>query len=471
MAIFSIREKAERGNFMSIQEQNESGMQRGLKNRHIQMIALGGAIGTGLFYGSAETIRLAGPSITLSYIIGGLVIFFIMRMLGEMSVDEPVSGSFSHYAYKYWGEFPGFLSGWNYWFNYIIVSMAELTVVGIYINYWFPTFPQWLSALIFLVLITMANLVSVKMYGEFEFWFAIIKVVAILGMIIFGLMLIFTGINGQATGFSNLWIHGGFLPNGLWGLILSLVVVMFSFGGIELIGITAGEAENPKKTIPKAINQVMWRILIFYVGALSVMMMIFPWNMVGMDGSPFVQIFSKMGIPAAATILNIVVLTAALSVYNSGIYSNGRMLYSLANQGNAPKVFAKLNKRGIPVAGVLASSALTLVAVILNYLIPGKVFMYLISIAVIAAVINWTMIIITNLKFRKAKGMDADKLEFKTPLYPFINYFTFAFLVMIVALMTTMDDMKMAVYILPLWLFILWVGFKIKKSMGNRQNV
>lgn len=198
------------------------------------------------------------------------------------------------------------------------------------------------------------------------------------------------------------------------GLILSLVVVMFSFGGIELIGITAGEAENPKKTIPKAINQVMWRILIFYVGALSVMMMIFPWNMVGMDGSPFVQIFSKMGIPAAAAILNVVVLTAALSVYNSGIYSNGRMLYSLSKQGNAPKLFSKLNKRGIPVAGVLASSALTLVAVILNYLIPGKVFMYLISIAIIAAIINWTMIIITNLKFRRAKGKDADKLEFKT---------------------------------------------------------
>ena len=333
---------------MSIQEQKNDGMQRGLKNRHIQMIALGGAIGTGLFYGSAETIRLAGPSIILSYLIGGLVIFFIMRMMGEMSVDEPVSGSFSHYAYKYWGEFPGFLSGWNYWFNYIIVSMAELTVVGIYINYWFPTFPQWLSALIFLILITMANLVNVKLYGEFEFWFAIIKVVAIVGMIIFGIMLIFTGINGQATGFSNLWIHGGFLPNGVWGLMLSLVVVMFSFGGIELIGITAGEAENPTETIPKAINQVMWRILIFYVGALAVMMIIYPWNKVGLEGSPFVQIFSKIGIPAAATILNIVVLTAALSVYNSGIYSNGRMLYSLAHQGNAPKLFGRLNKRGIP---------------------------------------------------------------------------------------------------------------------------
>jgi amino acid transporter, AAT family len=388
-----------------------------------------------------------------------------------MSVDEPVSGSFSHYAYKYWGEFPGFLSGWNYWFNYIIVSMAELTAVGIYINFWWPNVPHWVSALIFLVLITLANLVSVKMFGEFEFWFAIIKVVAIIGMIVLGILMIFAGFGGPATGFSNLWAHGGFMPNGISGLVLSLVVVMFSFGGIELIGITAGEADNPKKSIPKAINQVMWRILIFYVGALTVMMIIYPWDKVGLDGSPFVQIFSKMGIPAAAAILNVVVLTAALSVYNSGIYSNARMLFSLAQQGNAPKLFTNLSKGGIPVAGVLFSSALTLAAVVLNYLIPGKVFMYLISIAIIAAVINWSMIIIINLKFRKAKGQDAAKLEFKTPLHPYSNYVCLAFLVMIVGLMTKMDDMKMAVYILPAWLLILWVGFKIKKYTESKEVI
>lgn len=448
---------------------NDNGMHRGLKNRHIQMIALGGAIGTGLFYGSASTIQLAGPAITFSYLIGGLVIFFIMRMLGEMSVDEPVSGSFSHFAYKYWGEFPGFLSGWNYWFNYIVVSMAELTAVGIYINYWFPDVPHWMTALVFLVVITALNLISVSMFGEFEFWFAIVKVVAIIGMIVFGLFLIFSGINGEATGFKNLWIHGGFLPNGMIGLIFSLVPVMFSFGGIELIGITAGEADNPKKSIPKAINQVMWRILIFYVGALSVMMVIYPWNQVGADGSPFVQIFSKIGIPAAATILNVVVLTAALSVYNSGIYSNGRMLYSLASQGNAPKVFGKLNKRGIPVAGVFTSSAVTLVAVVLNFLLPGEVFMYLMAVAIIAGIINWTMIIITNLKFRKSKIAqgEADGIEFKTPFYPYVNYICAAFLAMVVVLMAFTESMKMAVFVLPIWLLVLWIGFKVKKSKTN----
>ncbi len=247
-----------------------------------------------------------------------------------------------------------------------------------------------------------------------------------------------------------------------------MAVVLFSFGGIELIGITAGETDNPQKTIPKAINQVMWRILIFYVGALAVVMMLYPWNQVGLEGSPFVMIFSKMGIPAAATLLNIVVLTAALSVYNSGIYSNGRMLYSLALQGNAPKIFMRLNKQGIPVIGVLTSSGLTLMAVLLNYLFPGKVFIYLISIATIAAIISWTMIILTHLKFRKVKGKQAEHLLFKTPLFPYTNNLSLAFLGMTVGIMFSMKDMRLAVYILPIWIFVLWIGYKIKKSLVNK---
>ncbi len=450
-----------------------NGMQRGLKNRHIQMIALGGAIGTGLFYGSAKTIQLVGPAITLSYIIGGTIIFMIMRMLGEMAVEEPVSGSFSYYAYKYWGEFPGFLSGWNYWFNYIIVSMAELTAIGIYINFWWPDVPHWLSALVCLIIITLLNLIEVKMYGELEFWFAIIKVVAIIGMIVLGIMMIFTGIGvgGTPLGFENLWAHGGFMPNGMWGLLLSLVIVMFSFGGIELIGITAGEADNPKKSIPQAVNQVMWRILIFYIGALTVMMIIYPWNKIGLDGSPFVQIFSNMGIPAAATILNVVVLSAALSVYNSGIYSNARMLYGLAQQGNAPKFFAKLSSKGVPAVGVFASSACTLLAVVLNYLLPGKVFMYLIAVAVLSAIISWTVIIIANLKFRAAHSADGDKLAFKVPWHPYSNYVCLAFMIMIVGLMLQIDDMKLSVYIMPLWLVILWLGFKLKQSYKGNKTI
>ena len=379
---------------------DSSEMKRGLKNRHLQMIALGGAIGTGLFYGSASTIALAGPAVMLSYLIGGVVIFFIMRMLGEMAVDEPVSGSFSYYATKYWGKFPGFLSGWNYWFNYVLVSMAELTAVGIYMQFWYPDMPQWIAALVCLVVITAVNLINVRLYGEFEFWMALVKISAIVLMIVLGLCLLFGSGQPFPDNISNIWQNGGFMPNGWWGLALSITVVMFSFGGIELIGITAGEAENPDHTIPKAINQVIWRILIFYVGTMAVLMALWPWNKVGMEASPFVQIFSNVGVPAAAHILNFVVLTAAVSVYNSAIYSNSRMLYGLAMKNEAPEFLGKLSKRGVPVNGIFVSSGITLLCVALNYFFPGKVFMVLMSVATIAATISWMTITITHLKFR-----------------------------------------------------------------------
>lgn len=446
--------------------ENQNKLHRGLKNRHIQMIALGGAIGTGLFYGSGTSIKLVGPGISLSYLIGGIAVFFIMRSLGEMAVDEPVSGSFSHYAYRYWGDFAGFFSGWNYWFCYVIVNMAELSVVGVYINYWFPSIPIWVSSLAFLILITLVNLINVKAFGEFEFWFSLIKVVAIVAMILFGLLIIFFGLgnNGQSIGLSNLWTHGGYLPNGLWGLLLSLVIVMFSFGGVELIGITAGEADRPQESIPKAINQVIWRILLFYVGALLILTIIYPWNLVGTTGSPFVEIFSAIGIPAAAGILNVVVLTAALSTYNSGLYSNGRMLHSLALHGSAPKVFARLSKAGAPVVGVIFSSTLTLIAVILNFLVPGKVFLYLMSVATIAAIFNWVMILITHLKFRRAKQETGEekKLGFRLPLYPLSNYVTLVFLAMVVVLMAYIPDMTYSLYIGPVWILILYIGYKFK---------
>ena len=442
--------------------ETQSHLARGLKNRHIQMIALGGAIGTGLFYGSAASIKLVGPGIIVSYIIGGFVMYLIMRMLGEMSTEEPVAGAFSHFAYKYWGEFAGFLAGWNYWFLYILVSMAELTVVGIYVAYWFPDFPHWLTSLIVLVSITGINLINVRLYGEAEFWFAIIKVLAVIGMIALGLVLILFGLGGEATGFSNLWAHGGFFPHGISGLLLSLVVVMFSFGGTELIGITAGEADDPKKSIPQAIRQVMWRILIFYIGALTVMMIIFPWDQVGMEGSPFVTIFSKLGISSAANILNFVVLTAAVSVYNSGIYSNGRMLYSLAEQGNAPKVFTKLGSNKVPYVAILFSSACTLVVVAINYLVPEGAFMQVMALATTAATITWVMIVLVHMKFRKAHAADASKLTFPAPFYPIANYFCVAFMALIIFMMTQMPDMRMSVLVLPVWLIVLYVGFMFR---------
>lgn len=441
---------------------DSSEMKRGLKNRHLQMIALGGAIGTGLFYGSASTIALAGPAVMLSYLIGGVVIFFIMRMLGEMAVDEPVSGSFSYYATKYWGKFPGFLSGWNYWFNYVLVSMAELTAVGIYMQFWYPDMPQWIAALVCLVVITVVNLINVRLYGEFEFWMALVKISAIVLMIVLGLCLLFGSGQPFPDNISNIWQNGGFMPNGWWGLALSITVVMFSFGGIELIGITAGEAENPDHTIPKAINQVIWRILIFYVGTMAVLMALWPWNKVGMEASPFVQIFSNVGVPAAAHILNFVVLTAAVSVYNSAIYSNSRMLYGLAMKNEAPEFLGKLSKRGVPVNGIFVSSCITLLCVALNYFFPGKVFMVLMSVATIAATISWMTITITHLKFRAKCLAEGKATKFKSPFYPVINYICMAFLLGVWGFMTQIEDMKLAVIILPIWLLLLWLGYKIK---------
>jgi AAT family amino acid transporter len=441
-------------------------VQRGLKNRHIQMIALGGAIGTGLFYGSATVVKMAGPAITLSYLIGGIVIFFIMRALGEMSVDQPVSGSFSQYAYQYWGELPGFISGWNYWFNYVVVGMAELSVVGAYINYWLPDVPTWVSALVCLAVITLINMINVKVYGEFEFWFALIKVLAIIGMIVFGIGIIIFGIGngGQPIGISNLWTHGGFFPNGIHGVVMSLVLVMFSFGGVELVGITAGEAENPNKTIPQAINQVVWRILLFYIGAMVVILAIFPWNEMGATGSPFVQIFSHVGIPAAANLLNFVVLTAAISAYNSALYSNGRMLYGLAVQGNAPKFLGKLNSAGTPVTAVLVSTGFTLIAVLLSYLNPEKVFLYLMALATISIIINWATILMVQLKFRKHKKQANKPILFKMPLYPITSYISLAFLAAVVVIMAFMPDMRFSLYIAPVWLLCLYIGYKLKTT-------
>lgn len=241
---------------------NNPHLTRSLKNRHIQMIAFGGAIGTGLFYGSAESIQLVGPGIILAYLIGGVFIYWVMRMLGEMATHEPVSGSISHYAYQYWGEFPGFLSGWSYWLLYILVSMAELTVVGIYVVYWFPDFPAWASALITLVVITTINLINVRYFGETEFWLTFIKVAAIIGMIVLGSYLIFFG-NNPNTSVANLWQHGGFLPNGFNGLFLAMVVVSFSFGGTELVGVTAGESDQPQKLSPKPSTKLFGASLFF----------------------------------------------------------------------------------------------------------------------------------------------------------------------------------------------------------------
>lgn len=452
------------------------GMKRELLGRHIQMIALGGAIGTGLFYGSSDAIGVAGPSVLLAYLVVGAVIFLIIRALGEMSVDEPVSGAFSHYAHRNWSPRAGFVSGWNYWFNYIAVAMVELSVVGSFVNYWLPAVPTWVSAAIVLVLITGVNLIGVRAFGEFEFWFAIIKVAAVIAMIVLGVVVVVLGINSNpdlpTPSFAHLVDDGGFFPLGPGGTIASLAIVAFSFGGTELVAVTAGEATDPERTIPKAVNQVILRILIFYIGALAVIMSVVPWSLLDGETSPFVQIFDRVGIPGAAHILNLVVLTAVVSVYNSGLYSNGRMLYSLAQRGSAPAYLARLSRRGAPVAGVLTSSAVTVIAVVVVFLWPEFAFQYLLSIALIAAIINWGMIVITQMKFRKRIGADgAAALAFPLPFARVAPWIVLAFLAGVVVLMTFSPQYRTAVIIGPIWVGILLAAYEIRARRATRSGV
>ncbi|QZX95125.1 aromatic amino acid transporter AroP [Pantoea alfalfae] len=447
-----------------MEQQQGEALKRGLKNRHIQLIALGGAVGTGLFLGSASVIESAGPAVILGYAIAGFIAFLIMRQLGEMVVEEPVAGSFSHFAYKYWGNFAGFASGWNYWVLYVLVAMAELTAVGKYIQFWWPDFPTWASAAIFFVMINAINLTNVKVFGEMEFWFAIIKVVAVIGMILFGGWLLFSGHAGPQATVRNLWEQGGFFPHGIGGLVAVMAIIMFSFGGLELVGITAAEADNPEVSIPKATNQVLWRILIFYIGSLAVLLSLMPWSRVTSEVSPFVFIFHELGDAMVANALNVVILTAALSVYNSCVYCNSRMLFGLAQQGNAPKALLKVDRRGVPVLTILVSAVATALCVLINYLMPGEAFGLLMSLVVSALVINWAMISLAHLKFRRKKDQQGVTTRFKALLYPAGNWICLVFLAAILVLMVTTPGMAISVWLIPVWLVILGIGYFIKNQ-------
>lgn len=446
-------------------------LQRGLSNRHIQLIALGGAIGTGLFLGSSKAIEIAGPAVLIGYAITGFVAFMIMRQLAEMTVEEPVAGSFSHFAYQYWGNFAGFASGWNYWLLYILVGMSELTAAANYIHYWLPHMPTWISVLACFILINAINLAAVKVYGEVEFWFAIIKVVAVIAMIVFGGLLLFSGKAGPEASVTNLWNYGGFMPKGFIGLIMALAIIMFSFGGLELVGITAAEAKDPEKTIPKATNQVIYRILIFYIGALTVLLCLHPWNQIDPNQSAFVMVFHDLDQNLISNVLNFVVLTAALSVYNSGLYCNSRILYSLAEQGNAPKKLMRTNHRGTPVYAVLFSGVIVLSVVVLNYLIPKEAFGILMALVVSTLVINWAMISYTHLMFRRQKNKEGAKPKFKALFYPIGNIFCLVFLLGMLVILAMDEGMRLSVELIPIWVVILGIGYSIKAHLSKKKHV
>ena len=454
--------------------ESEQQLERGLKNRHVQLIAIGGAIGTGLFLGSGKSIHLAGPSILLAYLITGAICFLIMRALGELLLSNLNYHSFVDFVGDYLGDAFAFVTGWTYWFCWVCIAMADLTAVGMYIQFWFPTVPQWVPGLICLVILVAMNLATVKLFGEMEFWFALIKIIAILALIIVGIVLIFKGVEagGTKASFSNLWNHG-FFANGINGFVLSFQMVVFAFVGIELVGLTAGETADPENVIPSAINNIPIRILIFYIGALAVIMSIYPWNQVDPTASPFVKVFAVIGITGAASVVNFVVLTSAASACNSGVFSTSRMIFSLAKEGDAPKSFNKLTKNKVPANALYFSAGVVTVSVILNYAIPNAatVFTLITSVSTVCFIYIWGITVICHLKYRKTRPELAAKNKFKMPLYPVSNYIILAFLAFVLVVLGLADDTRFALFVTPVWFIGLIICYKLKKPKTNSQEV
>lgn len=440
------------------------GLVRGLKNRHVQMIALGGAIGSGLFLGSAQAIHKAGPSLLLAYALGGMAVFFMARALGELLLYRPVAGSFATYAQEFVGPWAGFVTGWSYWLLWVLVGIAELTAVGVYVRYWFPDLPQWIPVLVMLGILLTANLLNVKVFGEFEFWFALIKVLAVSALLVFGAFVLM-GVGGMEASVSNLWTHGSVFANGFEATLLVFPIALFAFGGIELVGITAGEAEDPARTMPRAINGTLIRILVFYIGAIVVIMSLVPWDQISPDFSPFVTVFEHFGIPAAAGVINFVVLTAAASACNSGIFSCGRMLHTLAKAGEAPSYFGPLSARHVPTRGIVASVIFMLAGVLVNYVAPEKAFGYVISVVVVIQLWTWAIIIVSHLFYRRAVA--AGKVAaspYRMPGAPYTGYLTLAFFALILVLLGFDADTRIALYVSPVWVVAMAVGWQIAKK-------
>lgn len=442
---------------------------RGLSARHIRFIALGSAIGTGLFYGSAEAIRQAGPSVLLAYLLGGAVIYIVLRSLGEMAVRSPVAGSFGEYATQYMGPLAGFLTGWTYALEMVVVCLADVTAFGVYMGFWFPDVPRWIWVLSIISFIGAINLLSVKVFGEVEFWLSLVKVVAIVAMIGGGIAILLWGTSaGHETqhGVANLWNDGGFFPNGWAGFLGSFMIVMFAFGGTEIIGITAGEAKDPAHTIPRAINTVPIRIMLFYVLTLAVIMSLNPWRSIDSNSSPFVQIFEGLGLTSAATVLNVIVVTAALSAINSDVFAAGRMIYGMAQRGQAPAIMRRVSRNGVPWMTVVVMTAALLVGVVLNYAIEERVFVIIASVATFATIFVWLMILLSHFRFRAQTGAgDMSGPSFPVPAWPYLQVFATAFLVFVMILLGFSADTRVALIAGAVWLLLLAAGYRMSRRI------
>ncbi|NSN06820.1 amino acid permease [Enterococcus faecalis] len=447
-------------------------LNRSLDARHIRMIALGGTVGVGLFMGSTSTIRWTGPSVMLAYTIAGLFLYLIMRALGEMLYVDPSTGSFANYASDYIHPVVGYLTAWSNIFQYFVVGISEVIAVGEYMNYWWPNLPPVIPGISVVIFLMFANLFSVKIFGELEFWFSMIKVVTIILMIIFGFIVIFFGwgTHNQPIGISNLWINGGFFTGGVKGFFFALSIVVASYQGIELIGMTAGEAKNPQKSIIKAVQTTVGRILIFYIGSIFIIVSMYPWNQLNEIGSPFVQTFAKVGITFAAGLINFVVITAALSGCNSGIFSASRMIYTLADNGKISKRFLKVSSQGVPFYPVVAISGGILIGLIINYLLPifvtqsENIFVFVYSSSILPGMVPWIVILISEIKFRKIHAEKMVEHPFKMPLSPYTNYLTLLFLAIILCFMFINYETRISLLIGLFFLILMTIYYFIREK-------
>ena len=453
----------------------EDKLQRELSNRHIQLIAIGGAIGTGLFLGSGESVHLAGPSILLTYVIVGFVLFMFMRAMGEILLSNLGFKSFGDIAHHYIGPIAGFMVGWTYWLTWIISGMAEVTAVAKYVGYWYPTVPNWLTAAFTILVLVALNLFSAKLFGELEFWLSIIKVITIVALIIVGIVMIVLGMKtsyGQAS-VTNLWSRGGFFPNGIQGFLMAFQMAIFSFIGIELIGITAGETKNPHKTIPQAINNVPARILIFYIGSLAVIMSVVPWDKLNPADSPYVKLFGLIGIPFAAGIINFVVLTAAASSCNSGIIANSRTMYGLAGRKQGPPFLHKTNKHGVPHYAILVTCGLLSISVILNAVFKDatKVFVQITIFSTVLNILIWTLIMIAYLNYVKRNPELHKDSKFKMPGGKYMAFAILAFFAFIFIILLINSSTRIGVLFIPVWAIILWIMYQKYKKESDKAKV